>query len=265
MIAQAWPMLAWGAAGMTALMFLTWALHLRTRNAGWVDVAWALGLGGLAVFFALVGSGDPLRRLLIGLMGGIWGLRLGMHLFLRVAKDPHEDGRYVTLRQEWGGAIELKFLGFFLFQGLLDLFLALPFLLASLDPTPEISFLTWAGVVLWLISILGEAISDRQLQRFKLNPLNRGRVCRDGLWAFSRHPNYFFEWLIWIAFALAATSSPWGWLAWSCPLLMLNFLVRVTGIPATEMQSLRTKGEDYRRYQQEVSAFVPWFPNQRIQ
>ena len=261
MTGAALPLLAWAVPGVLLLMTLTWAVSLRTRNAGWVDVAWALGLGGLAVFYALAGPGDPSRRLLVGVMGGLWGLRLGGYLLLRVRREhPREDARYATLRREWGGAIELKFLGFFLFQGLLDLFLALPFLLASLDPAPRIHPLAWLGAGLWAVSVLGEALADQQLRRFKRDPLNHGQVCRDGLWALSRHPNYFFEWLVWVAFALLATASPWGGAAWSCPLLMLFFLLRVTGIPATEAQAVASKGEAYRRYQREVSPFVPWFP-----
>ena len=261
MINSALPLLAWAVPGIVLLMTLTWGVNLRTRNAGWVDVAWAFGLGGLALFFGLAGPGDPTRRLLVVLMGGLWGLRLGGYLFLRVLREhPHEDARYSSLRKEWGGAIELKFLGFFLFQGLLDLFLALPFLLASLDPTPGIHPVTWIGAGLWVVSVLGEALADQQLSRFKRNPLNKGRVCRVGLWNVSRHPNYFFEWLIWVAFALLATASPWGWTAWSCPLVMLFFLLRVTGIPATEAQSVASRGDEYRRYQREVSSFVPWFP-----
>lgn len=258
-MAQAWPLLVWGLVGTSTLMLLTWIAHLKTRNAGWVDVAWAAGLGGLALVYGMAGPGDFSRRLLVAFMGGLWGLRLSTHLFFRVLRDPHEDGRYQAMRQDWGGTIELKFLGFFLFQGLLDVFLAMPFLFACLDPSPRLHPLAWAGAVLWALAILGESLADRQLQQFKQNPLNRGKVCRDGLWNFSRHPNYFFEWLIWVAFALLATPSPWGWTAWSCPLLMLFFLLRVTGIPATEAQSLRSKGEAFRRYQREVSAFVPWF------
>ncbi len=260
MCTLALPLLAWGAIGVFELMGLTWLLHLRTGNAGWVDVAWAYGLGGLAVFFALAGPGDPQRRLLVGLLGGLWSLRLGTYLFLRVLHDPREDGRYTRLRAEWGGHLALKFLAFFQFQALLDLILAWPFLLAALDPAPRLHTAAWVGAGLWLVSLLGESLADLQLRRFKRSPLNRTRVCRAGLWSLSRHPNCFFEWLIWVAFALVATASPLGWTAWTCPLLMLYFLLRVTGIPATEAQSLRSKGEEYRRYQREVSPFIPWFP-----
>lgn len=253
------PVLAWGLLWVTGLMLLTWLWHLRTRNAGWVDVAWAFGLGGLAVLYAWLLEGDPARRWLVAGLGGLWGLRLTLHLAVRVGRDPEEDGRYRQLRASWGRFIAAKFLAFFLFQGLLDLVLAVPFLVALLDPSP-LGLIHFLAAGLLVLSVGGEAAADAQLKRFKARPGTQGLVCREGLWAFSRHPNYFFEWLAWVAFALLALPSPWGWLGLVSPLLMLHFLLRVTGIPATEEQALRTKGEAYRRYQQEVSPFIPWFP-----
>ena len=81
-----------------------------------------------------------------------------------------------------------------------------------------------------------------------------------GLWRYSRHPNYFFEWLVWIAYAMFALASPWGWISLACPAVMLYFLLRVTGIPATEAQALKSRGDDYREYQRTTSAFVPRRP-----
>lgn len=254
-----WTLIGWGALWAGGLMAFAWGVHLWRRDAGWVDAAWALGLGGLAVLYAALGTGDGTRRVLVGLLGGVWSLRLGFHLVLRLLTEPEEDGRYRDIRARWGGNIPLKFFGFFQFQALLDLLLAWPFLLAVLDPAP-VHPLVWGGVALWGVSLAGETVADAQLRRFKANPLHRGQVCRVGLWGASRHPNYFFEWLVWVAFALVATPSPLGWTAWACPALMLFFLLRVTGLPATEAQALRTKGEAYRRYQAEVSGFVPWFP-----
>jgi steroid 5-alpha reductase family enzyme len=259
-MSEALRLLLWGALGVGLLQLAFWLWHLRKDNASWVDVGWALGLGGLAVFYALAASGDPARRLLAGAMGGLWGLRLGVHLWLRVARDPHEDGRYQEIRKAWGGAIRAKFLAFFQAQALLDVLLSVPFLLACLDPEPGLSPLVWLGLGIWTVSMVGEGLADAQLQRFKADPAHRGLTCRAGLWRYSRHPNYFFEWLVWIAFALVATPSPWGWTAWACPALMLYFLLRVTGIPYTEAQSLRSRPEDYARYQRETSAFLPWFP-----
>jgi steroid 5-alpha reductase family enzyme len=256
---EAGALAVWGAVLVTAVMFVTWVIHLRTRNAGVVDVAWSANLALLAVLYATLGSGLPLRRVLVALMGGIAGTRLALHIFQRGRGKP-EDGRYTTLRHEWGGNIALKFLGFFLFQGALDLFLGIPFLFAAIHRAPEVSWLEWTGLAVWLIAIAGETAADRQLERFKSNPAHRGKTCRIGLWRYSRHPNYFFEWLVWVAYAVFALASPGGWLALACPAVMLYFLLRITGIPATEAQALKSRGEDYREYQRTTSAFVPWLP-----
>jgi steroid 5-alpha reductase family enzyme len=246
-----------GAAVTLTLMLALWALHVQIRNAGVVDVGWAAGIGMLAVLYALYGSGDPSRRALAGILGGVWSLRLTLHLARRVGSEP-EDGRYREMRIRWRTNVTAKFLAFFLLQGALDVFLAVPFLVASVDPRRGIGAFEIAGVALWLVSIWGESLADSQLRRFKAEPSNRGRVCRTGLWNHSRHPNYFFEWLVWCAFALFALGSPHGWVAIACPALMLYFLLRVTGIPATEQHALTSRGEEYREYQRSTSAFVPW-------
>ncbi|MEO8372894.1 MAG: DUF1295 domain-containing protein, partial [Candidatus Solibacter sp.] len=199
-------------------------------------------------------------RYLIGAMAAVWGLRLAFHLLTdRILGHP-EEGRYQELRRQWVTNIPLKFLLFYEFQALLCVLLSAPFYLAARNPEPVLSPLEYAGAVLWLAATLGESIADRQLAAFKRNPANQGRTCRAGLWNYSRHPNYFFEWLIWVSFALFALASPYGFIGLLSPLLMLYFLFKVTGIPATEAQALRTRGDDYRRYQQTTSAFVPWPP-----
>jgi steroid 5-alpha reductase family enzyme len=111
-----------------------------------------------------------------------------------------------------------------------------------------------------LAAITGEALADAQLAAFKRDAANRGRVCEAGLWRYSRHPNYFFEWLIWVAYFVFAVGSPWGWVALIGPASILYLLLRVTGIPMTEEQSLRSRGDAYRRYQRTTSAFIPWLP-----
>ena len=252
-------LLALGALWVCGLQAAMWLWHLRSDNAGWVDVGWALGLCGLAILDGAFGPGDAHRRMLVVGMGGLWGLRLGLHLWRRVGGDSHEDGRYQQIRRDWGGNIRFKFFFFFQAQALLDLVLSLPFLLAALDHSPNIHWTVWLGLALWVVSILGEGLADEQLRRFKVDPANGGKTCRAGLWRYSRHPNYFFEWLVWVAFFLLSVASPWGWSALACPMVMLYFLLRVTGIPYTEAQSLRSRPEDYRRYQMETSAFIPWF------
>jgi steroid 5-alpha reductase family enzyme len=246
-----------GAAVTLTLMTGLWVLHLRIRNAGVVDVGWAAGIGMLAVLYALFGSGDPARRMLAAVLGGVWSLRLTLHLATRVGREA-EDGRYRAIREKWRTNIAVKFLGFFLMQGALDVFLAVPFLFAAVNPRAGIGVFEIAGAVLWLVSIVGESVADSQLRRFKADTSNRGHVCRAGLWNYSRHPNYFFEWLLWCAFALFALASPYGWVAIGCPALMLYFLLRVSGIPLTEAHAVKSRPVEYREYQRTTPAFVPW-------
>ena len=249
-----------GAAALAVMMFVIWLVSVRLQNAGIVDVGWSLGLVILSVWYAWQGPGFAPRRWIMAGMVTFWGLRLALHLVRRIASEP-EDGRYQQLRRDWAGKnINLRFLFFFEFQALLDVLLSLPMLLAALNRAPRLLALEYAGVGLWLLAVVGESIADAQLAVFKRDPSNRGRVCQVGLWRYSRHPNYFFEWFIWVAWMIYTLASPWGWLSVVCPALMLFFLFRVTGIPATEAQALRSRGDEYARYQQTTSAFVPWFP-----
>jgi steroid 5-alpha reductase family enzyme len=194
-------------------------------------------------------------------MAGLWSLRLGGYLARRVLSHLHtEDGRYQQLRRDWGANVDAKMFQFFQFQALLLVTLSVPFLLAACNPAPGLRPLEIVAAGLWLVALLGEALGDAQLAAFKRDLANRGRVCDAGLWHWSRHPNYFCEWLVWVAFALFALASPWGWIALYCPALMLFFLLKVTGIKYTEDQLLRSKGDAYRRYQERTSAFIPWPP-----
>jgi steroid 5-alpha reductase family enzyme len=249
-----------GAASVAALMLLLWLIHLRTGNAAIVDAGWAGGLALLGVLYAALGGGYWLRSALIGAMSAIWGLRLAIYLLAtRIIGHP-EEGRYQEMRRQWKTNIPLKFLLFYEFQALLCVVLALPFLIASRNPDVGISVMEWTAVALWVVAMVGEDTADAQLSKFKSDPSNKGRTCQAGLWRYSRHPNYFFEFLIWVAFALFALTSPGGFWGLLSPALILYFVLRVTGIPATEAQAIRTRGEEYRRYQRTTSAFVPWFP-----
>jgi steroid 5-alpha reductase family enzyme len=240
------------------VMALVWLLQIRTRNAGYVDVAWALMLGCAALYFGWAGEGSVTARVLIAVMGGLWGFRLGLHLCARVLHEP-EDGRYAFLRMHWQGH-QGKFFGFFMFQAGLTALFALPFLTVaqntSILGTPAIA----AALILWISSWLGESIADRQLARFRADTKNRGKTCRAGLWRFSRHPNYFFEWLHWFAYVILAVGSPLFWFSVAGVVMMFVSLRFVTGIPYVEAQSLRSRGDDYRSYQRSTNAFFPWWP-----
>lgn len=249
--------------GSAATMALLWAAQLRTRNAGIVDAGWSACLGGAAVASAFLGEGAVERRFLVGALGGVWGARLAWHLLVDRVLGRPEEGRYVTLRGNWSPHADRAFFVFYQFQALSVGILALPFALASADTETPLRLADWAALVLWGAGWSGEAVADRQLRAFKAERRNRGRTCRSGLWAVSRHPNYFFEWVQWCAFALLASGAAWGWLGWLAPLAILYLVLFVTGIPPTEAQAVKSRGDDYRRYQAEVSPFVPWFPKRR--
>lgn len=254
-------MLLLGTLLISTLMAVLWAYSVRRTNSGVMDIGWAAGLCLIAALCALVVPARSVRAVLASSMVMIWGLRLATHLYSRVINHP-EDPRYAALRDEWGSRANIRFFWFFQIQAVLVLFLSFPLLLVMRNDGP-LSWWEYSGIIVWCVAIAGEWISDRQLKAFKSRFENKGRTCRSGLWKYSRHPNYFFEWLFWIAIATFAMGSPFGYLAIACPLLMLYFLLRVTGIPATEAQALRTRGQDYRDFHQTTSAFVPWLPGRR--
>jgi steroid 5-alpha reductase family enzyme len=251
-----------GAGAMVTLFTVTWWLSRAMNNWSLVDIAWSYGLAILLPLYLTTVHGYGPRRMLVLAMGLMWSLRLGTHLLVRIARHhPKEDVRYEALRRKWARpSMAVKFFWFFQAQALLILLLSVPMLLVMRYGAQRISALEWFAFGLWLVGFAGEGIADRQMARFKASPGNRGKVCTVGLWRYSRHPNYFFESVIWVGFWLLACVAPWGWVTVYAPLLILFFLLRVTGIPLTEKCSLESKGDAYREYQRTTSAFIPWFP-----
>ncbi len=170
-----------------------------------------------------------------------------------------EDGRYRQLRQDWGALAQRNFFVFFQAQAVFVLLFAIPFGAVVFHSDVHLTAWSIAGACVGFGAILGEALADAQLARFRADSSNKGRTCRMGMWGYSRHPNYFFEWLHWFAYVLMGYGGPCGWLTIFGPAVMLLFLYRLTGIPHTEKQALLSRGDDYREYQLTVSAFVPWF------
>jgi steroid 5-alpha reductase family enzyme len=246
-----------GWAALALLMTGLWLRQLQTHNATSVDAAWSVGLGLLALGYALFTDGAPGRRLLVGALAALWAARLAGHLIVDRVLGRPEDGRYRAMREHWGARAPLFFFFFYQGQAVVATLFSIPMLAAMRGGLLD----GWAlaGVGVWLIAITGEAVADRQLARFRSNPANKGRTCRAGLWRTSRHPNYFFEWTHWFTYVLIGHGAGLTWLG---PLLMLLFLFRLTGIPFTERQAIRSRGDDYRAYQRETSVFFPWFPKQ---
>lgn len=242
------------------IMLLVWLWSRKIKNAGVVDIFWSYNFPVIAVILYGLAPGWETRLILICAMVVIAGGRLGTHLAGRIlAHLRDEEPRYAQLRKEWSPNAERKFFFFFQFQGVSNVLLAVPFFLIAMNTTVGLSFFEWAGFILWFISVTGEAIADRQLADFKKDPGNKGQVCQTGLWYYSRHPNYFFEWLMWVSYFIFALGSPYGYLGVISPAIILYLLLKVTGIPATEEQSMRSKGDKFRAYQKSTSVFVPWF------
>jgi steroid 5-alpha reductase family enzyme len=245
------------AALMMAVLFL---IAERRKEADIVDAGWAAGIGILGVVYALLAPGDGLRKLVVGLCVALWSYRLSRYLFVHRVLKPGEDGRYVALRKGWGRNARRNFFIFFQAQAVFDLIFSIPVLVALCNPAPALALTDWLALAVFLIAFGGETLADRQLLAFRQDVANHGKTCRVGLWRYSRHPNYFFEWLHWWSYPLFAFGASWWWLTLVGPAFLLYLLFFVTGIPPTEARALETRGDDYREYQRTTSAFFPWFP-----
>jgi len=257
------PMLLHGFIGAFILFTLLWILQVVRNDAGVVDIGWTAGVGAMAVYAALTGEGWLPRRILLGAMGGIWSLRLVLYILKDRILCEKEDSRYQRLRARWGKKAHLWFFLFFTSQSLLVVLFTLPFLPGANKPEPVLSLFDILALAVWLVAMGGEWLADWQLARFRRQPANAGKVCRDGLWNYSRHPNYFFEWLHWFAYVLLAVKASGFLLALIGPAAMYLFLMKLTGIPHVERESLAKRGEEYRRYQETTPMFIPW-PKRRI-
>ncbi len=259
MIGSVWGLLLVGLVLAASVMAVLWYVQVRIHDASHVDVAWAALIASAAILYALLADGDVRHRLLAAALASMWGFRLAGYLYVSRIHGKEEDGRYRTLRAKWGAGANRNFAWFFQFQALFVVFFSLPFALICLDPDSTIAAPAWIGVAVWAVGNAGTIVADRQLARWRANPANAGKTARRGLWGWSRHPNYFFEWVSWCGIALVATTAPNGWIAWIVPAGLLFLLFRVTGIPATEGQALRSRA-DYAEYQLTTSAFVPLPP-----
>lgn len=251
------PLAVW--AVMAIVMMGAWLLQRRTGDAGIVDVFWTYGVGAAGMVYCGLADGNPSRRMLVAVLVGVWSLRLGTHVLMRVLRMP-EDGRYTSLKEQWGPRASSKLAVFYQYQAFGVVLFSIPMFVAAANDKP-LGLADGVAIAIWLVAAVGEGVADLQLTRFRRNPAHRGRVCDRGLWRYSRHPNYFFEWLHWWAYVAAAWYLPWGPLSLIGPVAMYYFIVYVTGIPPTERQALKSRGEAYRRYQAETSAFIPWIPN----
>ncbi|MES2512835.1 MAG: DUF1295 domain-containing protein [Bacteroidota bacterium] len=247
------PLLSWAIVSLIMILVFLWGLKIK--NNGVVDVFWALNFLVISAVIYFLAHGNSNRKLLVCGLAALWSIRLGIYLGIRVLGHlEEEEGRYKQLRLEWNNT---KFFFFFQMQALSNVFLCIPFFVIALNKSENMCIVEYIGASLWLLCIIGEGLSDWQLHQFKKDPSNKGKVCQYGFWNYSRHPNYFFQFMIWISVLIFALPSPYGWLAVLCPLSIGYLIFKVTGIPMTEEQAVRSKGELYKEYQRTTSAFIP--------
>lgn len=250
--------IATGAVAAVGLFTLAWGVGERRGNAGLVDGVWALAIGALIIYYAIIIDSSAPRRAAIAVMAGAWAARLGGYLLRRAWRHTGEDARYAALRRRWGAAARPRLLVFAWFQALTVALLSLaawPGLAHPSDGGRDPGL--WLAVMVWAVAWSGEALADRQLARFKADPVTRAGICRVGLWRWSRHPNYFCEWLYWWIYPLLGWGAPGGGWCVLAPVAMYVVLTRLSGVVATEAQSVARHGEAYRVYQRETNAFFP--------
>jgi steroid 5-alpha reductase family enzyme len=257
-IEHRWQLWLIGWAVSAALLGVLYLWQRRTRDATAVDAGWGASLVLCAVLYFALGPGSTVQRTAIAVPFALENLRIASLVRNRLGKG--EDSRYRELRRRWRerGREQLTFAIFYQAQALLAAILSVPALLASFNRNGSLAAVQWAGIALWVVAAALEWTADRQLAAFKA--AKEEGVMSRGLWRYSRHPNYFFQSLTWVAYALIAVTAPWGWLAFLAPALILSLVLFVTGVPPAEESSLRSRGDAYRRYQAQTSVFVPWPP-----
>lgn len=239
-------------------------IALKIQLYAVVDTVWAIGLGLGALSYYLWADPESARGAVALAIMLFWSGRLTLHLLRDRIKVGNEDPRYAALAAHWGNQAKFRFLFVFLAQIPLAALFLLPFTLAVDHAEPDWRWLDSLGVLIAAIALWGEMIADRQLAWFRAKPENAGQVCRDGLWRYSRHPNYFFEWLHWFAYVAFALGAPLGWLSLIGPVMMYVFLRFITGVPFAERSSIKSRGEAYRAYQKSTNTFFPWRPQQDL-
>lgn len=245
------------AIWLSLAMAGAWAIQCATGQSGWIDTIWsaAVGVGGaVAVSFA---GGDFDRRVTLLIVISAWSLRLASHIGSRT-RGGGEDPRYAKFIEDWGDSAAWRLFLFLQIQALAAFILVVAVYLAAANERPFPGVIDALAMLLAIVALGGEALSDAQLARFRKTPEAKTEVCEVGFWRYSRHPNYFFEWLFWCCWPLfASTGSIWNALSLLAPLMMYWLLVHVSGVPPLEDHMLRSRGDKFRALQRRVNAFFP--------
>jgi steroid 5-alpha reductase family enzyme len=244
------------AITIMCVMVATWLLSLVLKNASIVDIVWGLGFVITSWVLALTIDGDSTRQILLAVMVGAWGLRLGGYLAKRNIGHG-EDWRYKAMRKKKGARFGLiSLVTVFGLQGVLMWVVSLPVMFGNSDATPGVGPLAVIGVMVWAVGLSFEAVGDWQLAKFKKDPNNAGKVMQTGLWSLTRHPNYFGDALLWWGIGIVGAETGTGVVGFIGPVVMTVFLLRVSGVPMLE-RSLMKRREGYAEYAARTSAFIP--------
>ena len=243
-------------------MMVAWAIAINPGRSGWTDAIWSFATGVAAFVVSLYPFNETAspRATVVALLVAVWSLRLGLHISARNTKNA-DDPRYAELRLAWGRNFQARLFLFLQIQAAAGLLLVVSVMAAAHNPSFFPAWSDYFGAGLLAVGIVGESIADRQLTRFRRPGQNRGKVCTKGLWGLSRHPNYFFEWVGWVSYAVIALGPDFDfaerWYGLVGPVLMYVLLVHVSGIPPLEAHMVRSRGDAFRKVQDQVSAFWP--------
>lgn len=246
------------AIAASSMMTAAWLVHLKYKNGSLGDIPWCFGN---ILFFAMLTevnhNWSPAHFVILGMIC-FWSLRQGIYLTKRIFRDPYdEDGRFRKIRNDIKNHEGLWFFAMFQFQAVLQVILSSCYIVCARDSALSLGPIQIIAIVLFSISSVLQTVADNQLAQFSKDPNNKKLVCKVGLWRYSRHPNYFFEWCIWLSFAIFASNSPMALLAYLSPLTIYIVLTQMSGVKLSEEVSLSKRGDSYREYMKETSSFFP--------
>lgn len=242
------------AAYLFLQMCLIWVLYMIYKNPSIVDGSWSIGLMASGMIY-LFSTSITSRKMLVACLLSIWAIRLALHLGITRIRKGHIDKRYTTISSQWKIKQDLGFFLNYQFQASLIFVISFIFFFISQSNATSLSMLDFLAVAIILMGITGESIADLQLERFK--KASPGQVCDNGLWYYSRHPNYFFDWLTWLGFMMFGLQSHYGYFSLISVILLYIIFTRITG-PITERGSIQSRGNAYLQYQSTTSMFIPW-------
>jgi steroid 5-alpha reductase family enzyme len=254
-------LLAFNLAAVLVTGAALWLVSVRIRNAGIVDIFWGpfCALPGVLTYFLIDGA-SPRDAILAGLVA-LWALRLALHLGQRNFGHD-EDYRYAAMRKKQGSDTAFarwSLIYVFLLQPVIAWTISLPVQLGQLGPDKPLGAVAMFGVVVFAVGLAFEAIGDAQLKAFKSDAANKGKLMTKGLWAWTRHPNYFGDACVWFGLAVIALESPLGWIGLISPFVMAHFLINVSGKALLE-RGMTKKYPEYEAYKQSTSGFFPLPP-----